>query len=184
VGRCGGAAGELSWPKVALQNRRIRDKGESKHGNDAYEASRSSVGHILRLLFGMKHLTTEWQVGDGTGSARLADYVVARAPNAAMPRMPSGPSNEIAYNKELLDQRRGREGPDPSDAGAAVARAKPGARAPSSERYCGYSALRMAVAGPDGEGSVTHRVQSLRTPPSHGGFTSDGGMKVGVEWDG
>jgi len=30
-----------------------------------------------RLVFGMKRLTTEWQVGDGR--ARLADYVVARA---------------------------------------------------------------------------------------------------------
>jgi catechol O-methyltransferase len=31
-----------------------------------------------RLLFGMKRLTTEWQVGDGR-EARLAEYVVARA---------------------------------------------------------------------------------------------------------
>ena len=31
---------------------------------------------FLRLLLGMKHLTTEWQVGDGR-EARPADYVVA-----------------------------------------------------------------------------------------------------------
>ena len=31
-----------------------------------------------RMLFGMKHLSTKWQVGDGR-EARLADYVLAKA---------------------------------------------------------------------------------------------------------
>src|SRR6185436_13563955 len=71
-----GAPASLSWPKVALQPR-FRDKGDRSMAS-SWRNVPFFRWSFLRLLFGMKHLTTEWQVGDGR-EARLAEYVVARA---------------------------------------------------------------------------------------------------------
>ncbi len=95
-----------------------------------------------RLLFGMKHLTTQWQVGDGR-EARLADYVVARA-RRADPVDVIAIIDEYCYNQSFLINVGDEKG---RILDAAVADAKPG-RVLELGTYCGYSALRVAVAAP------------------------------------
>jgi catechol O-methyltransferase len=94
------------------------------------------------MMFGMKHLMTEWQVGDGR-EARLADYVVewARRGDAAdVIRV----IDEYGYNESFLINVGDEKG---LILDAAVARAEPGLILELGT-YCGYSALRMAVAAP------------------------------------
>ena len=66
---------------------------------------------FIRMGLGMKRLTTEWQVGDGREAA-LADYVVANAPAGDLDAA-IGAVDEFAYEPEVPDQRRRREGRDP-----------------------------------------------------------------------
>jgi catechol O-methyltransferase len=96
---------------------------------------------FLRMMFGIKHLMTEWQV-DGR-EARLAEYVVARARRgdaADAIRV----IDEYGYNESFLINVGDEKG---LILDAAVARAKPGLILELGT-YCGYSALRMAVAAP------------------------------------
>jgi catechol O-methyltransferase len=95
-----------------------------------------------RLLFGMKRLTTQWQVGDGR-EARLADYVVARARRGDAPDV-IRIIDEYGYNQSFLINVGDEKG---RILDAAVAAAAPGC-ALELGTYCGYSALRMAVAAP------------------------------------
>ena len=95
-----------------------------------------------RLLFGMKHLMTQWQVGDGR-EARLADYVVARA-RRADPVDVIRIIDEYCYNHSFLINVGDEKG---RILDSAVGDAKPG-RVLELGTYCGYSALRMAVAAP------------------------------------
>ena len=95
-----------------------------------------------RLFFGMKRLTTEWQVGDGR-EARLAEYVVARA-RRGDPADAIRIIDEYGYNQSFLINVGDEKG---AILDAAVARAKPGCVLELGT-YCGYSALRMAVAAP------------------------------------
>jgi catechol O-methyltransferase len=95
-----------------------------------------------RLLFGMKRLTTEWQVGDGR-EARLAEYVAARARRgdaADAIRI----IDEYGYKRSFLINVGDEKG---RILDAAVGEARP-ARVLELGTYCGYSALRMAVAAP------------------------------------
>ena len=97
---------------------------------------------FLRLLFGMKHLTTEWQVGDGR-EARLAEYVASRA-RRGDPADVIRVIDEFAYNKSFLinvGDEKGRI----LDAAVAASKAR---RVLELGTYCGYSSLRMAVAAP------------------------------------
>lgn len=97
---------------------------------------------FLRMMFGMKHLMTEWQVGDGR-EARLADYVVERARQgdaADVIRV----IDEYGYNESFLINVGDEKG---LILDAAVARARPELILELGT-YCGYSALRMAVAAP------------------------------------
>lgn len=96
-----------------------------------------------RLLFGMKHLTTEWQVGDGR-EARLADYVAAHA-RRNDPVDVIRAIDDYCYNESFLINVGDEKG---RILDAAVAGAKP-RRILELGTYCGYSALRMAVAAPD-----------------------------------
>lgn len=95
-----------------------------------------------RLVFGIKHFTTEWQVGDGR-EARLAEYVAARArrddANDVIRVI-----DEYCYKESFLTNVGDEKGRILDDA---VARARP-ARVLELGTYCGYSALRMAVAAP------------------------------------
>jgi len=98
-----------------------------------------------RLVFGMKHLTTQWQVGDGR-EARLAEYVLARARHgdgADVIRV----IDEFGYNQSILINVGDEKG---RILDAAVAKARP-ARVLELGTYCGYSALRMAVAAPSAQ---------------------------------
>ena len=95
-----------------------------------------------RLFLGMKHLTTEWQVGDGR-EARLADYVLARA-RRGDPADAIRIIDEYGYNQSFLINVGDEKG---AILDAAVARARP-ARVLELGTYCGYSALRMALAAP------------------------------------
>ncbi len=95
-----------------------------------------------RLVFGMKHLTTEWQVGDGR-EARLADYVLARA-RRGDPTDVIRIIDDYGYNHSILINVGDEKG---QILDSAIAQAKP-ARVLELGTYCGYSALRMAVAAP------------------------------------
>lgn len=95
-----------------------------------------------RMMFGMKHLMTEWQVGDGR-EARLADYIVARAQRGDATdviRM----IDEYCYKQSFLINVGDEKG---LILDAAVTRIRP-RRVLELGAYCGYSALRMAVAAP------------------------------------
>jgi catechol O-methyltransferase len=95
-----------------------------------------------RMFIGLKHLTTEWQVGDGR-EARLADYVVAKA------RRGDGADavrviDEFAYDQSFLINVGDEKGRLLDDA---VVKARPGLVLELGT-YCGYSSLRMALAAP------------------------------------
>lgn len=95
-----------------------------------------------RMVLGMKHLTTEWQVGDGR-EARLADYVLARARRgdaADVIRI----IDEYCYNQSFLINVGDEKG---KILDAAVAQVDPRCVLELGT-YCGYSALRMAVTAP------------------------------------
>ncbi len=95
-----------------------------------------------RMVLGMKHLTTEWQVGDGR-EARLAEYVLARArPGDAADAIRI--IDEYGYQQSYLINVGDEKG---LILDAAVARARP-ARVLELGTYCGYSALRMAAVAP------------------------------------
>ena len=111
-----------------------------------------------RLMFGMKRLTTEWQVGDGR-EARLAEYVLAKARRgdaADAIRV----IDEYAYNKSFLINVGDEKGRILDEA---VARAKP-SRILELGTYCGYSSLRMAVAAPSA------KIVSIEFSPANAGI--------------
>jgi catechol O-methyltransferase len=96
-----------------------------------------------RMAIGMKHLTKEWQVGDGR-EEKVARYVVARARRgdaADAIRV----IDEFCYNESFLINVGDEKG---AILDAAIRRAKP-RRVLELGAYCGYSALRMAVAAPE-----------------------------------
>jgi catechol O-methyltransferase len=98
-----------------------------------------------KMALNMKHLLTEWQVGDGR-EARLGDYVVAHARRgdaADVIRI----IDEYCYNESFMINVGDEKG---LILDAAVVRANP-SRVLELGTYCGYSALRMAVAAPAAE---------------------------------
>jgi catechol O-methyltransferase len=100
---------------------------------------------FVRMLVGMKKLTTEWQVGDGREDA-LREYVLANAPagdlDAAIDTI-----DEFAYEQKFLinvGDEKGRL------LDAAIERTDP-KLALELGTYMGYGALRIARAmGPEG----------------------------------
>jgi catechol O-methyltransferase len=115
-------------------------------GNEAVAARWRRIPFLRwsfwRLMFGIRRLTTEWQVGDGR-EARLAEYVVARArrgDSADVIRV----IDEYGYNESFLINVGDEKG---RILDAALAAARP-ARVLELGTYCGYSALRMAQAAP------------------------------------
>ena len=95
-----------------------------------------------RMALAAKHLVSEWQVGDGR-EKRLADYVAARSRRhdaADAIRI----IDEYCYNCSFMINVGDEKGQILDEA---VVRAKPG-RVLELGTYCGYSALRMAVAAP------------------------------------
>lgn len=95
---------------------------------------------FLRLFLGMPHLLKNWQVGDGR-EARLAEYVTAKAKRGDAKDV-IRVIDEYCYNESFLINVGDEKG---LILDAAVARAKPSCILELGT-YCGYSALRMAVA--------------------------------------
>ncbi len=113
---------------------------------------------FLRLMLGMSNLRTEWQVGDGR-EERLAQYVSAKARRndpADVIRI----IDEYCYNESFLINVGDEKGRILDEA---VAKTKP-SRMLELGTYCGYSALRMAVAAPAG------KVVSIEFSPANAGI--------------
>ena len=97
---------------------------------------------FLRMVAGMKHLTTHWQVGDGREAA-LAEYVIANArPGDVGDAIRA--VDEFCYAESFM-MNVGDEKGEILD--AAIARAEP-RRLLELGTYCGYSALRTVHAMP------------------------------------
>jgi catechol O-methyltransferase len=98
----------------------------------------------VRMMVGMRHLTTHWQVGDGREDA-LADYVelhAARLDPDDVVRV----IDEFCYREKVM-MNVGDEKGEILD--AAVRRAQP-RRLLELGAYCGYSAVRTARSMPAG----------------------------------
>ena len=100
---------------------------------------------FVRMVLGMRKLTTEWQVGDGREEA-LRAYVLEKAPagdlDAAIDTI-----DEFAYEQKFLINVGDEKG---KLLDRAIERTSP-RLALELGTYCGYGALRMARAmGPEG----------------------------------
>lgn len=98
---------------------------------------------VLRMLVGMKRVTTEWQVGDGREAA-LAEYVLANARQGDLDDAIRA-VDEFCYERSAM-MNVGDEKGEILD--AAIRRADP-RRLLELGTYCGYSALRTARVMPD-----------------------------------
>jgi len=99
---------------------------------------------MLRMLIGMKRLTTEWQVGDGRERA-LAQYVEAEA-RQGDPDDVIRVIDDFAYNRSFLINVGDEKG---EILDAAIRRTEP-RQLLELGTYCGYSALRTARVMPKG----------------------------------
>jgi catechol O-methyltransferase len=98
---------------------------------------------FVRMLLGMKRLTTEWQVGDGREQA-LAEHVLA---NSRANDLDDAIRvvDEFCYGRSFMVNVGDEKG---EILDAAIRRAAP-ERLLELGTYCGYSALRTARAMPD-----------------------------------
>ena len=96
-----------------------------------------------RMVFGMRHLLKEWQVGDGRGE-RLATYVLERARSGDVADV-IRVIDEYCYQKSFLINVGDEKGAILDEA---IRRAR-ARRVLEIGAYCGYSALRMAAAAPE-----------------------------------
>lgn len=144
---------------------------------------------FLRIMLGMRHLTTEWQVGDGREEA-LAQYVVANAREADLDDA-IRTVDEFAYNESFLINVGDEKG---EILDAAIRKASPRLLLELGT-YCGYSALRTARVMPDGAHLVslefseanadiarrilTHAGVAHRVSVVHGTL-GDGGLTAGL----
>ncbi len=99
---------------------------------------------MLRMLLGMRRLTTDWQVGDGRELA-LARYVEAEAQRGDLDDVIRG-VDEFAYHRSFLINVGDEKG---EILDAAIRRAQP-RQLLELGTYCGYSALRIARVMPEG----------------------------------
>ena len=98
---------------------------------------------FVRMMLGMKRLTTEWQVGDGREEA-LAEYVTSNA----VPRdldSAIAAVDEFCYGQSFMINVGDEKG---ELLDAAIRRAEP-RRLLELGTYCGYSALRAVRAMPE-----------------------------------
>jgi catechol O-methyltransferase len=98
----------------------------------------------IRMVLGLRHLTREWQVGDGREEA-LAVYVESRARRGDVDDV-IHIVDDYCYHRSIM-MNVGDEKGEILD--RAVQRARPH-RVLELGTYCGYSALRMARAMPSG----------------------------------
>ena len=100
---------------------------------------------FLKLIFGLKKLNSEWQVGDGR-EAKLLEYVEANAKKSD-PQDVIRIIDEYAYTKSFLINVGDEKGEILDQA----LRAANPQRILELGTYCGYSALRMAVVAPSAQ---------------------------------
>ncbi len=112
---------------------------EKKKGNPFFRWS------FLRMMFGMKSLLKNWQVGDGR-EEQLAKFVITNA-KANDPADAIRAVDEFAWDQKFLINVGDEKGEILDDA---IKSRKP-TRILELGTYCGYSALRMAVAAPEAE---------------------------------
>ena len=138
---------------------------------------------FVRMLLGMKKLTTEWQVGDGREAA-ARDYVIEHAPagdlDAAIAAL-----DEYGYKQKILINVGDEKGKFLDDA---IARVKP-KLALELGTYVGYGALRMARAiGPEGRivsvEFVEANAEIARAVIEHAGVADRVTVVVGTIGDG
>ena len=98
---------------------------------------------FVRMMLGMRRLTTEWQVGDGREDA-LAEYVTAKAVPGDLDSA-IATVDEFAYEQSFLINVGDEKG---ALLDAAIRRAEP-RRLLELGTYCGYSALRTARVMPE-----------------------------------
>jgi catechol O-methyltransferase len=103
----------------------------------------------IRMALGMKHLTTHWQVGDGREEA-LAAYVVDHARQGDVDDA-IRVIDDFCYHRKIMMNVGDEKG---AILDKAVERVRPH-RLLELGTYCGYSALRMAKAMPEGAQLVT-----------------------------
>jgi catechol O-methyltransferase len=99
---------------------------------------------FVRMMLGMKRLTTEWQVGDGREEA-LADYVIANARPGDLDDA-IRVVDEFCYRQKFMINVGDEKG---AILDAAIQRVQP-ERLLELGTYCGYSALRTARVMPEG----------------------------------
>jgi catechol O-methyltransferase len=99
---------------------------------------------VWRMALGARHLTTEWQVGDGREAA-LASYVTANARGGDIDDA-IRVVDEFCYRRSVM-MNVGDEKGEILD--AAIRRAQP-RQLLELGTYCGYSALRTASVMPEG----------------------------------
>ncbi len=99
---------------------------------------------FVRMMLGMKRLTTEWQVGDGREEA-LAEHVTSKAVAGDLDSAIAA-VDEFCYGQSFMINVGDEKG---ELLDAAVRRAQP-SRLLELGTYCGYSALRTARVMPDG----------------------------------
>jgi catechol O-methyltransferase len=99
---------------------------------------------LIRMIFGMKRLTTDWQVGDGRELA-LADHVEGEARAGNLDDV-IRVIDEFAYTRSFLINVGDEKGAILDEA---IQRATP-RHLLELGTYCGYSALRTARVMPDG----------------------------------
>ena len=99
---------------------------------------------FVRMMLGMKRLTTEWQVGDGREEA-LAEYVMSNAVPGDIDSAIAA-VDDFCYRQSFMINVGDEKG---ALLDAAIQRAAP-RRLLELGTYCGYSALRTARAMPEG----------------------------------
>lgn len=138
---------------------------------------------FLRMALGMKRLTSEWQVGDGREEA-LGEYVVQRARAGDLDDV-IRVIDEFCYEQSFMINVGDEKG---ELLDRALVRAEPSLILELGT-YCGYSALRMARAMPEGarvvsiefnaaNAAIAHRIWD------HAGITDRVSVIVGTLGDG
>lgn len=111
---------------------------------------------VIRMMLGMRKLTTDWQVGDGREQA-LEEYVLANAPQGDLDDV-INTIDEFCVTRSVMINVGDEKGEILDDA---IRRTSPRTLLELGT-YCGYSGLRMARVMPEGA-----RVYSLEFSPEN-----------------
>jgi catechol O-methyltransferase len=138
---------------------------------------------VLRMLLGMKDLTSEWQVGDGRELA-LAEHVEVEARQGDLDDV-IRVIDDFAYNQSFLINVGDEKG---QILDSAIERVKPRLLLELGT-YCGYSALRTARVMPEGARLVSiefspDNAEIARRILNHAGIGDQVTVVVGTLGDG